>query len=240
LFVLLAGCQDVVATGPDAPAPYAWYRADNVERHKEHRISVLQDQSGNHRDLLAPADTIGPLLINNAVHGQPVLRFDGDSRLVSPPEQFGVLEGPKTVFVVALVRNADEGYLYDGAVQSGRNTLHTGNGIYRGTWDVNSGALHGTTIGPAVINDNWFVHGVIYDEHQNRHFINGTQVSAGDFDVHPLAGLTLGSRFTGTHGIEADIAELIVYPGVLDDLRRRAIETRLSKLYGISLDGGRD
>jgi hypothetical protein len=154
--------------------------------------------------------------------------------LVADSNTFGTFEGPKTVFVVALVRNVDNGYVYDSCDPTGRNTLHTGNGIHRGTWDVCSGALHGTTIGPTVENNTWLIHTVVYDHIKNRHAINGKTVSTGAFAVHPMKGLTVGCRYSLSHFIDADIAELLFYRGVLNKSKKQAIERYLSNKYQIN------
>jgi len=240
---LLAGCQS--SAGP-APTPstqdaglYAWYRADagaeSIPHNDEQLVYRWADRSGHRRDLgIDPLGTARwPSLIDDAVNGEPAIRLGGQACLISTPDIFGSLDGPKTVFVVAQVRDAARGFVYDSADESGRNTLHTGNGIDRGTWDVNSGAVHGTTIGPAVLNDTWQTHTVIYDEAQNRHAINGRQVSSGDFIVHPLTGLTLGCRYNQILFIDADIAELIIYRGVLNKAHRQSIEAYLMRRYQI-------
>lgn len=222
------------------PALYAWFRADQglrIRRNDKNQqiAESWMDQSKHGRHLTAAKDSRlhPPALIADSVSGKPTLRFDGAACLVADSESFGIFEGAKTIFVVALVRNAEEGYVYDSSDAMGRNTLHTGNGIHRGTWDVCSGALHGTTIGPAVKNNTWQFHTVVYDHKQNRHAINGAQVSAGDFEVIAMKGLTVGCRYSLSHFIDADIAELLFYRDILSESKRHSIEAYLSAKYRI-------
>lgn len=232
-----------------APAPlpqlagdrlYAWYRADSgVTVNPSGFVIRWEDSSGHNRDLtpVTKSPLSGPILVRHAVGGRPALRFDTHCALRCEPSTFGSLAGPKTIIAVVLVRSAEKGYVFDSADKSGRNTLHTGNGKYRGTWDLNSGSLHGTTIGPRVKNDVWMVHTAVYDWHQNRHYINGREVSRGNFDVHSLTGLTVGCRWTLDNCIDADIAELRIYRGVLSGIEQAGIEQYLELHYGIGAHG---
>jgi len=51
----------------------AWYRADNVARAADGTLTALNDAAEGGRALLAGAKP--PVVVEDAVHGRPVLRF---------------------------------------------------------------------------------------------------------------------------------------------------------------------
>jgi hypothetical protein len=177
-----------------------------------------------------------PLRISGAVNGLPSVGYDGLSGTWSPRDEFGDVFQPSTYCFVAKVDNAVpdfSGYVFDSSTSGSRNALLYSPSQNPGNWTPYAGVEVFST--EPVAEGDFQIHTLIMDTTGSVHFINGVEAYTGDVGDQYLWGLILGMRYSGTSGLEGEIAEFILYDERLGDTDRDAVERYLSDKYAIPL-----
>ena len=212
-----------------------WLKADaGVTKDGSNNVSAWADQSGNAHHADQTAATSQPLWVDNVINGKPVIRFDGNSDLMTTD-----ITGPGgtefTFFVVAksngqsiISYNDYTGYvLYSYANPNNLIISNDGN--------VNGGINSGT-------NNllNFQVNCARYKANTTngfQTFVNGALVAQRSSEniVLPVVPLQLGSfPENGTNKvINGDIAEIIIYNRSLTDIEKEQIQDYLIQEYGV-------
>lgn len=229
------------APDPAHPALFAWYDAvDGVngpgQPAEAASVERWDDRSVHGRHLVRTHADPGrrPTFRSSAANGLPAVELDGDDYIWGDAaSEFGQLSGPKTVLLVARVRSADGGYVFDGTTAPQRNACFTGQGSAPGRWLLYAGN-NPVTVGPAPQLDVFQVHAVVFEDGSNEHFVDGLSVAQGGAPLTPLGGLILGSRYSVSHFLTGDVAELLVYQGALGQQDRQALEGYLQSKYPLA------
>lgn len=212
------------------------------------------DLSGNGRHATQSSSGNQPAIITNALNGRQVRRFDGVNDFLSYSTSLFTYTGAASVFAVTSnITTESGGY---GSVLSehssssnsiGCQTNRFPNSEFRPCTDVYApgGIEHGanyTASTPHIICWSW--------SNWSTHKTNGNTVVSVDgklgtptaYGSNP-AGFTSTNRsigrFDGTASnanyINADIAEIIVFPRALTTPERQAVERYLSNKYAITI-----
>lgn len=212
-----------------------WLKADaGVTKDGSNNVSAWADQSGNAHHADQTAVTSQPLWVDNVINGKPVIRFDGNSDLMTTD-----ITGPGgtefTFFVVAkssgqrIISYNDGGgsgyVLYSYANQN--NFIISNDG-------GPSGGLNSGTNDPV----NFRIACARYKANTSngmQTFINGAllaQRTSANI-VLPSVPLQLGSYPGGgtSELINGDVAEIIIYNRSLTDLEREQVENYLTQKY---------
>ena len=210
-----------------------WLKAEaGVTKDGANNVSAWADQSGNahHADQSTPASK--PLWVDNVLNGKPVIRFDGNSDLMTTD-----ITGPGgtefTFFVVAksngqriLSFNDNTGYvLYSYANPNNliiSNDGGSGGGINSGTNNPVNFQFACARYKANTINGlQTFVNGALVAQRSSANI------------VLPVAPLQLGSYPGGGTGelINGDVAEIIIYNRSLTDIEKEQVENYLSQKY---------
>ncbi|MCB9881280.1 MAG: exo-alpha-sialidase [Planctomycetes bacterium] len=235
-FTALSHGQGILASNgepdPSWPGFHAWYRTSSglngLASAPANGTSITRwnDATGQGHDLVRiDADvTRRPHYDDGSLVGYPGVRFDGDDYVWGDrTAEFGTLTGDRTLFVVARLRAADGGYLFDGTSVNLRNALIDGQSATPGLWNVYVGNGTATRGAPAE-TDAWQVHTVELSSATHVHRVNGLVATSGNETLAPLGGLVLGSRYSLSEGLIGTIAEVLVYERALATTDRLAVE----------------
>ena len=165
--------------------------------------------------------------------------FGGSDGIWAAKSSFGIITNSRTVIAFARIRNATpQGFLFDGTSATPGYTRAL---VWSNNWQVSASSGAGTVTAPAATNV-WQVHSFVVSTNAStstfKHFING--VLAGSIAVGLpgyLSGLMIGANVAQASGIQADVAEFLVYNSALDDAARTSVENYLSaKWAGVAAD----
>ena len=252
MLTALAGCAFGAVVDPSVT--YAWYQGGTA-------ITVGSD--GYSVTAWTNSATTGTPATRNltSVSGAPVcwnvlksdsspaqvLRFNGNTDgIYASSGNFGTISGSRTVVAFLRPRASVRGFLFDSSTFSNgltRAQINTGN------WQVSTEPANGTatnagtTTGPATLN-TWQVHSFVLTTGSPatfQHYINGTLAgtTVSLAQAGALSGLILGNNVApgGGLGLEADIAELLVYNSALATGDRQELETYLTGKWSGLADG---
>ena len=213
-----------------------WLKADaGITKDGTNNVSAWADQSGNSHHADQSNSTAQPLWVDNVINGKPVIRFDGNSDVMTTD-----VNGPGgtefTFFVVAksngqriISYNDNNGYVLYSYLVTGNFIISNDGGAFGG---INPG-----TNDPS----NFLVECARYKSNTvngMQTFVNKNliaQRNSSNIAALPVAPLQLGS-YPGGGGnevISGDVAEVIIYNRSLTDGERNLTEDYLLQKYGL-------
>jgi PKD repeat protein len=190
-----------------------------------------------------------PVWVNSGLdlpNGQPVVRFNRDpSILVSDPNGdfmrvafAGDYPQPLTVFLVAQIRPVTNGnaFVYDDNAFVGDNARFV---MYQGGNSSNmriyqGGQEFGFT--DAALTNGWHILEASYSGSASTFYMDGTVKATGAVGaggLQAVRGLKIGSRYDDSFQLNGDIAEMIIYSGLLIEEARNEAGSRLAYKYGL-------
>ncbi len=221
-----------------------WLKADAGVTVNGPNVASWTDQSPNH--LVASALDVpnAPLLVANALNGNPVVRFDGDNDYLSIPDDPSIsIAGDLTTFFVVKFDDFDT---FRAVWAKTANNLPgptdfyilPGSGIpqvYRGDGTAaNLGSLAGTTplVAGAYLTVGFGMEGTTCTHYLADQATGSGEIAAltADADTALLIG-TRGDLFTKMKG---DIAEIVIYDRSLTAVERASVVDYLGKKYNIA------
>ncbi len=240
-----------VPTSPVLTGLKVWLKADaGVTTNLSGGITTWTDQSGNGNDAVQADDMLAPLVVPNAVNGNPVLRFNG----IAPSAQYLEVADAGTAFVTndfttfALARFVGSYPALRQNVWSKCNTnglagpvdwwLNTTTGVpdcYRGDGTTNWAHFAGTT-GPTLGAYSVLGLRVTGLDGGVSHYLGfATNGSGTAFTNTADAGLPLriGRRFDGGTQLNGDIAEILLYDQALSGADRTNVTAYLYGKYNL-------
>jgi hypothetical protein len=207
-------------------------------------VTAWQDQSGKGNNASQAAADMSPLLVNNAINGKPVLRFDGvdDFLEVLDSDSVSIAGDITTFFVVKF----DDFVTYRAvwaktkANQPGPNDWYAlpGSGIpraYRGNGLGMNGSADG---GKALTTNEFLVAGWDMAGSQLRHYLggsfNGGRLVSPAVIADADTSLLIGTREDRVTIMMGDIAEVLIYDRALAVSNRVAVIDYLNQKYSLS------
>jgi len=220
-----------------------WLRADKGVTDVAGVVSAWNDQSGNFNNAAQSDNSRRPIVVPDAVNGQPAIRFDGgdDSLVAASSPTLAIVGDISTFFVVkfddfdgfravwAKTQNnlpaSTDFYLLP---TTGRPRVFRGNG---GGSAGSSDAINPPVPGQFVI--------IAFDQSGTtlHHYLDGQPNGEGTITAilgdtgAPLHIGTRGDQFTRMKG---DIAEIVIYDTALSEADRTTVFTYLGQRYGIA------
>ena len=245
------------AAAPDPATVYAWYQGDGLARQSASQNILSWTNSATTGTLPSSRDLIqlsGAPIVWNVIRpggfSNTVARFEGTvDGLWASKASFGTIAGSRSIVAVVRPRETTRGFLFDCSTFADGLTRAQ---INAGQWQVSTEptGLAAADAGRAGVNtsaavtNQWQVHTFIVTEQATstfRHFIDGVQAGSDDSLAQgaALSGLILGNCVSPSQGfgLEADIAEVLVYDRALDDTERQSVEAHLTALWAGTVDG---
>ena len=197
---------------------------DGNEPAVDSSIGQLTDKSGNGRHFVSPAGG-QPTLISSPSFTRKVLRFS-PSQWMRQSYNFAA---PSTVIYVARARTAGSGRILQGVA----------NNWLLGWWGNLEGvAYHDGWVsypGPTATQSPRVMSSVIRGSGQPTDvFVDGIAVASNTSGQTGPNGLAVNSGGYAGETTDAEVAEILVFPRVMDPAERLAIETGLAAKWGIS------
>ncbi len=236
----------ITGTGPAAPPTdglQLWLKADAGVTASGGAVTVWADQSGNHNDATQSIELYAPVLVENAVNGKPVLRFDGESRYLDVASAPSVaITADITSFYVAKFDDfAATRTIWTkctGANPRPRDYwLAAGSGIptvSRGTSDGNAPVAAASRI-PA---EQYLVAGFQVEVANVMHYLFDQSIGGGVHGygaVDEGGALRIGSRDDLLTWMKGDLSEIVIYNRALSAADRDLLVTYLASKYGMPL-----
>jgi len=201
-------------------------------------VSQWSDQSGNARHASQSTADYRPLLVQDALNGRPVLRFDGTDDCMSVSSLPITSSGITALYVikqdVALIK-----HVFSTADRVFQLLTSSVPRLYSQIENVSS------YVGIPATNTSWACVTQVYDGTLSgvtnilSLYQNGVKGVSAHSDGTPSASLTITSgeigAHSGTNTFNGDIAAIIVYNRALSDAERQRVERWLATRYGITL-----
>jgi hypothetical protein len=219
-----------------------WLKADaGTTVDANNGVNQWLDQSGKNNHALQIDPNFAPVLVPNAVNGQPAIRFDGvnDFLEVADSDSVSITNDITSFFVLRFTDFATFRAIWtkttvnlpnptDIYVQPSnrRLRLYRGNGVATGIQFSDATApfiagnymLAGFTIGASVVN----------------HYFDGLANGSSVMTVAPTDGngtLRIGRRADTSTWMKGEIAEIVIYDRALPADERREVERYLAEKY---------
>jgi sialidase-1 len=165
--------------------------------------------------------------------------FGGADGIWAAKGNFGILTNNYTVIARVRINNGvPQGFLFDSTSFTPGLTRAL---VWSNNWQVSAANNAGNSTAP-VITNAWQTHSFVIGTNTGapaiQHFINGVQagsvpITAPDY----LSGLMIGANVSQGNGIQASVAEFLVFNRALDDGTRTNVENYLStKWSGVVAD----
>ncbi|MDD3878243.1 MAG: PKD domain-containing protein [Bacteroidales bacterium] len=209
-----------------------WLAADSGTISNNGAVAQWNDLSGNNYHLLQPTASLRPTLIDSALCGKPVVRFDGIDDWLYAGFGQGFAQG-NSFFVVWRISDTTgtTQNCYSSSNITGRHDLK---------WNNNSVNMYaGNQIGyTKPIPFDFIITSAIYNGANSKIFENGLLKNTGNAGTQNIFDVFLGKSGLGAEGyLNGDIAEIIFYNESLHDTDRVNVEQYLLNKYspGVSL-----
>ena len=206
-----------------------WLQADAIVGLNDgDAITTWEDSSPNNNDATQGTAANKPIYKVSILNGKPVVRFDGSNDYMQTPV-FTPNLAASTIFVVGKVNGvAAQQFFTDGTTGTTRNIIFI---------NTSSFAIHsGTTLLDGAADTSFHIFSALFTASaSSKLFKDGTLVISGNSGTQALNQLRIGIDTAGGNPLAGDIAELIVYRGILTDTERKRIESYLSAKYGITV-----
>ena len=205
----IAGCQ-------------LWLSADyGVVVDGNGKVSYWSDQSGNYHDLGQTTAINQPSLVNQALGGLPVVRFDGVNSYLSANISLSSATNATMFMVLKAFKPAAAMRPFD---CGSTTTTNARRGLYLETTGVIT-CLGATPTNPVPAGGYLLVSGSNSGTNAMA-YINGVLKTNQAVLLSPSASPTVvGARNNFSDKYAGDVAELLVYDGVLSDTDRQSVET---------------
>jgi PKD repeat protein len=192
-----------------------------------------------------------PVWVNSAPdlpNGQPYVRFNRDPTLDNDPNGdfmrvafAGDYPQPLTVFLVARMRSVNSGniYIFDDDTfvnQNARLVLYQYS-TSRLVRMYNGGQEFGFTDSSAALTNGWHILEADYSGAASTFYMDGTLKATGAVGgggIQAARGMKIGTRYNDEFQLNGDIAEMVIYSGLLTAEARNKAAGRLVSTYGLT------
>jgi len=219
--------QEVFDGIPDSGDLHARYDATKLSLSDGDPVTTLSDETGNGHDLTA--NSSAPQYVENALNGNPVVRFDGVNDNLDVP--FSNLAQPNHIFIVAQLQSSSPGgTVFDGETDGERNQFAA-----RSEFQMFAGGSGaGVIFGSSSTDTSPHVFGALYNTSNSELRKDGAVDISGSLQPQDLGGFTVGSDRRGNDLLQVDVGEILIYPqdksNVVTD-----VESFLSDKWGIPI-----
>ena len=195
-----------------------WLKSDAGITLNGSYVSSWIDQSTNENIISQETAESQPLYVSNALNGYPVVRFDGinDVMYTSAFTQ----AQPLTVFIVAKTTK-DTSFFFDCSSRVVLSIYSPGYTMYAGNW------MMSTLPNPLPYS----ILTAIFNSSSSEVFLNGISNAIGDPGATGFNNFILGDASGSGGQLGGDIAEIMIYDGVLSESIRKQTESYLSNKY---------
>ena len=200
------------------------------------------DQSGHGNNAVQADETMAPALVQNALNGQPVLRFDGqdDYLDVADSPSIAITNEIASFFVVRFddfaTYRAVWGHTFNNVPRPNDYYLLPGSGLPRAYRGSDEDGNHFVDGAGGLATNSVYVLGFNQAGSIFTHYLNGAPFGRGRMLGQPADGgtpLKIGTRDDFVTRMQGDIAELLIYNSALSSGQLKNVSAYLGTKYGV-------
>ena len=222
-----------VSLPPATGSLTTWLHADNGVSTSGSSVISWQDRSGHGHNAAQSTAGYEPQLVNNALNGKPVIRFDGvDDHFIGASA--GTMKAAYIVFMVSSsTQPSNELASLFGEYDSGHIAPDPRSANARGfSFDGSAGetatyALDQGSYAASAANSNEFQW--TYDQYQLVGVVFDNDIALTDFKI----GMLGGGFAVGAHQFGGDIAEILVYDRALTAAEESELEAYITSQWQV-------
>jgi hypothetical protein len=217
------------------PGLTAWFKGEQLVAQglaDTDPIATWQDSSGNGNHITQAVAADRPVLRTSILNGHPVGRFDATDFLQGVAFTGGDLVQPNTIIGVVKFADTATRCAWDGIESTKRNMLYIegsspGFVAYAGVDTTLNWAASGR-------ETEWNYILIEYNGANSVFRSNGVDRETNNAGNHALSGITMGRFAAPNVAVNGDIAELMVFSGLLSADNKTAIENYIRTKYGLA------
>ena len=233
--------SEVTEVAGDLPASglRLWLKADTgITKDGSGLISSWEDRSGNGFDVGQGDGAKKPLLVSDAVNGEPAIRFDGDNDYLQTAGAITLLQGTAnfSMFVVTKPGATQKTHADIIDYEHGSNISYVLQQLVDNTNQFGLANWQPLTSSAYQIHSGVYVNNTSYTSYLNG--VNSLQTTdLNDISCPEPRTFTVGSKSLEAfpRQFNGDVAEVIVYNTPLSDSDRQRVESYLIAKYGIDM-----
>ena len=235
----LSSVMDGDSPDPASEELYRWYAPDSIQG-AGNGVGIVEWSNkatspiaaGDLDELPTHVDASPPILSAGLINGLDALSFD-DAQGTRIWDSDGFLYQPNTVFFVTRVHNHAQTTedLYDGMTSTNRHAQRVDGLFYAGEVEV---------FGDDMRDNQWHVNTWTFNGGNSLWHKDGLLHDSGNVGSQNWSGFMLGSDYdselsgnTDSKDFDGDVAEILVYDGILAAADREAVEDYLLEKYDI-------
>lgn len=206
-------------------------------------VTSWSDQSGNGNSATQTSSSNRPIIVNNSMNGEPVIRFNGSSDFLELPSanDLKIRNSDYEVFIVYRSQNTHSNIEFILASNElAHYELHTNSSFPAGlryipNFTGNNYIDLGST--GQYTNQQPYLINLEATSTSGRLAVNNEDSISSSANAHSTstANLLLGKRGDSSFHLNGDIAEVIIYNRVLSVADRQSVENYLSNKYNIDV-----
>jgi prepilin-type N-terminal cleavage/methylation domain-containing protein len=203
-----------------------WLRADKgITKDANNFVAQWDDRSGNGNNAIQATGAAQPLLVNNGLNGEPVIRFDGADNFFLTND---ITVGQASMFVVFKKTVGTNAYLIGNSSQlyTGLANWSNNNTYYQDQY------MHYLAAATGQIS-SFSSLACIYDGSNGVFYVNNISSGTAAYSDLNFAVNEIGGRYTNSDDLNGDIAEIIIYNQALGDSDRQQVENYLNEKYNL-------
>ena len=191
---------------PDSEDLHARYDAREIDANDADPITSWSDETGNGHDLSGG----DPTYVEDAIGGQPVVRFDGEDDLLS--SSFSDEAQANHVFILfEIVSLGDDNQaIFDGATGSTHNIFIDESNDKE--YNLFAGSRLGDPANTVANEGDRRILSALFDGSDSVLRLDGSDDTTGDVGSETLDGVTLAALGDGADHLNIDVLEVLVYP----------------------------
>lgn len=224
---------------PDPASVYAWYKADSgAVTNLAGSVTNWQNQALSGTPSTRDLNTYGapPLWIANAGGAMPAVRFSGVNNIFAIAGKFGTVTTNRTLAFCLRLTGTNDGFLFDGASNSGLTRSQVRSGSWQVGLQPNGGGANADTPTLPILPGSWQVHFFNFEPldagTRVRHSqFNGASSTYTNSTSTGLSGLILGQNVSQAQGLAVNIAEVLVYDRSLTADEQQSVGSYLTNKW---------
>ncbi len=207
-----------------------WYNADSIESNST-KISLLYDMSNKNNNATQTIEENKPILVEQSLNNYPAILFSGNNWLTV--ELDSEISQPLTAFVLwKKTHSSQPQNVFDNFNPPTFVLAYFSNGI----------GLYGSQnfkYNKEVVFD-YILSKAVFNNSDSKLYENSVLKATGSFGTNGFNGLTIGANSTYQNGLKGNIAELLIYSGVLSQNESDSVENYIYNKYAKKLELGTD
>jgi len=227
--MIIGGVPFVPFSPADIPNLKMWLDATQITANHGDKVSQWSDLSGNNNHAIQGSGSLQPTFKNTAFNGKPAVRFGEVAYNLLNTGNIAL--GERTYVVVMEAINPGRGSWHSVILQSAAPYYQ----IYGNTNGTRLNFYLDNALSLLVNIHRKALIGITTTQGQTKFYIDGENVLTSTAGSNTVINspFSIGGWAISSYGLNGNIAELLMYSGVLTDVDRQSIENYLMSKWGL-------